>query len=294
MAINIEKRTRAVATDPWGAWALTTDTPPYDNTDLVEYRVVGTADINIEDFTNGAVIDNGDSEDNRYEWQGTGVFDIMMNAVNGNIKVEYDNGRIVGQDYAAVYLGALQSTLANAMKFLFQEPQTELQLDKAREDLALLKDTHDDKVRMTSYQADKILEEKKALVQSVIDNRKIKALDSLADTFGTFGAGGLTLSEDMWTVYFGIVSDLVSELGDYRGAWDADTNTPDLNTVTGMKPGDFYRVSVAGTTDIDGTDNWLVNDIVVYTSGVNGDATNGYWRKSKVYLPSSTTVSKVT
>ena len=39
-------------------------------------------------------------------------------------------------------------------------------------------------------------------------NNKIKALDALSDTYGTFGAGGLTLSSDMWTTYFSIVSNL--------------------------------------------------------------------------------------
>jgi len=50
--------------------------------------------------------------------------------------------------------------------------------------------------------------QKDGIVQQVIDNRKIKALNSLANTFGTFGAGGLTLSTDMWTTYFNLVADL--------------------------------------------------------------------------------------
>lgn len=47
-----------------------------------------------------------------------------------------------------------------------------------------------------------------ALKEQVIDNRKIKALDSLADTYGTFGAGGITLSADMWSTYFDLVVSL--------------------------------------------------------------------------------------
>ena len=83
------------------------------------------------------------------------------------------------------------------------------------ENLSLLKDEHPYKVQMVANQAAKIDSDKKyveeqktQLVNSVSYNNKIKALDSLANTYGTFGAGGLTMSSDMWTTYFSIVNDL--------------------------------------------------------------------------------------
>lgn len=293
MSIVIEKRTRALVTDAWSTWAETTDAAPYVNTDLVEYRVQASTDISIDKFTDGSIAESEVDGNTVYTWEGNGVFDIMMKAINGNIKVEFDSGRINGTEYATVYLGATQAAINAAMQFILREEQTEVQVNKAKEELQLAFDMHDAKVALAENQAAKVLEEKNALVQSVIDNRKIKALDSLADTYGTFGAGGLTMSGEMWNIYFGIVADLVSELNDYKGTWNATTNTPDISAIENPVPGDFYGVTVAGSTNLDGTSTWEVGDIVVFTAGVDGDATNGYWKKSRTGLPTSTTVSKV-
>jgi hypothetical protein len=52
-----------------------------------------------------------------------------------------------------------------------------------------------------------------------------------------------------------------------QGNWNASTNTPDLVTAT-PDAGNYWIVSVAGTTDLDGIIDWGVNDWAVYT--VNG------------------------
>ena len=49
----------------------------------------------------------------------------------------------------------------------------------------------------------------------------------------------------------------------YIGTWDASTNTPTLTSGIGTK-GFFYKVSVPGTTLLDGTSNWLADDQVVF------------------------------
>ena len=56
----------------------------------------------------------------------------------------------------------------------------------------------------------------------------------------------------------------------YKGTWDAATNTPTLTSGVGNK-GDYYVVSVAGTTNLDGITDWQVNDIALF----NGTA----WQK---------------
>jgi len=48
-----------------------------------------------------------------------------------------------------------------------------------------------------------------------------------------------------------------------RGNWDADTNTPTLVSSTGLL-GDTYRVSVAGSTSLDGIASWLQDDYVYF------------------------------
>ena len=41
----------------------------------------------------------------------------------------------------------------------------------------------------------------------------------------------------------------------YKGTWDASTNTPTLVSSTGTQ-GDYYVVSVAGTTNLNGITNF--------------------------------------
>ena len=68
----------------------------------------------------------------------------------------------------------------------------------------------------------------------------------------------------------------VSSLGNvigalvYKGTWNAFTNTPTLASGVGSK-GDYYVVSVAGNTNLDGITDWQVGDFAVF----NGTA----WQK---------------
>ena len=49
----------------------------------------------------------------------------------------------------------------------------------------------------------------------------------------------------------------------YRGTWNASTNTPTLQSGVGSK-GDYYVVSVAGNTNLDGITDWQVGDWAVF------------------------------
>lgn len=49
----------------------------------------------------------------------------------------------------------------------------------------------------------------------------------------------------------------------YQGTWDASTNTPTIPAASASNKGDLYKVSVAGTTNIDGIDDWQVGDQIV-------------------------------
>jgi hypothetical protein len=65
----------------------------------------------------------------------------------------------------------------------------------------------------------------------------------------------------------------VSSLGNiigalvYKGTWDASTNTPTLTSSVGNK-GDYYVVSVAGNTNLNGITDWQVNDFAVFNGTV--------------------------
>ena len=49
----------------------------------------------------------------------------------------------------------------------------------------------------------------------------------------------------------------------YKGTWNAATNNPFLQSGIGNK-GDYYYVSVAGTTNLDGITDWQIGDLAVF------------------------------
>ena len=59
----------------------------------------------------------------------------------------------------------------------------------------------------------------------------------------------------------------------YQGTWNAATNTPTLVSGVGTK-GQYYKVSTAGSTTIDGHNIWTVGDIIVF-NGTTWDAIDG-------------------
>lgn len=59
---------------------------------------------------------------------------------------------------------------------------------------------------------------------------------------------------------------------DSQGDWDASTNTPTLASATGTE-GHAYRVSVAGSTTLDGVTSWSAGDYAVFEGTV--------WQKGK-------------
>lgn len=61
------------------------------------------------------------------------------------------------------------------------------------------------------------------------------------------------------------VSSITNAIGalNYKGTWNASANTPTLTSSVGTK-GDYYVVSTAGTTNLNGTTLWGVGDWTVF------------------------------
>ena len=53
----------------------------------------------------------------------------------------------------------------------------------------------------------------------------------------------------------------------YKGTWNASTNSPALASGVGTK-GDYYAVSVAGATSLDGISTWGVGDLATYNGSI--------------------------
>jgi hypothetical protein len=54
---------------------------------------------------------------------------------------------------------------------------------------------------------------------------------------------------------------------DFQGSWNASTNSPALASSTGTN-GEFYIVSVAGATDLNGITNWGIGDWAIFNGTV--------------------------
>jgi hypothetical protein len=59
----------------------------------------------------------------------------------------------------------------------------------------------------------------------------------------------------------------------YLGTWNANTNSPSLSSGVGTQGG-YYKVSVAGTTALDGLSDWAIGDTAIF-DGTTWDKING-------------------
>ncbi len=78
--------------------------------------------------------------------------------------------------------------------------------------------------------------------------------------------GGTIVSTDSILEAFGKVQNQITALVGgviYEGTWNASTNSPTITSSVGNK-GDYYVVSVAGSTTIDGISDWKVGDWIIF------------------------------
>ena len=74
-------------------------------------------EINYDDLSNGKVVDG--------KWVGRGIFDKLMNVVNENINIQFNDGRITGAEYATVYMGSIQEVIRESVAFILQKKVVE-------------------------------------------------------------------------------------------------------------------------------------------------------------------------
>lgn len=65
-----------------------------------------------------------------------------------------------------------------------------------------------------------------------------------------------------WVPPVSLQSSVIDVLS-YEGTWNASTNSPSLSDGTGTA-GQVYKVSVAGSTELDDVSSWSVNDFAVF------------------------------
>lgn len=155
----------------------------------------------LTDLTNGTLGANN-------EWGGTGVFDVLMKAVNKNIEGQYNKNRITGPDYASVYLGAIQSVIAQSVQYLLQEQKIEADVDlvKTQNTEIQLNGIKDRNIkteqalneadkRLSTAKARELQEAQRRLYERQIigfdDNKEIKAFESQLNSWALLHSSGM-------------------------------------------------------------------------------------------------------
>src|SRR3990172_10116 len=81
--------------------------------------------------------------------------------------------------------------------------------------------------------------------------------------------GGVAALDENAKVPVAFLPDAIVSGFKFKGNWNAATNTPTLGDGGGGGlNGDVYRVSVAGTTLIDGEGDWQIRDLIMRTDTV--------------------------
>jgi len=70
------------------------------------------------------------------EQKGSGLFDELMRSVASHIQSEFDAGRLTEQNFSSVYLGAMQTTIQEASRYLLQHEITNQQIRLLDEQIA--------------------------------------------------------------------------------------------------------------------------------------------------------------
>jgi hypothetical protein len=129
--------------------------------------------INIEQVTDGSVVNK--------EWVGTGVFDVLISAVNKNIEVQFNSGRITSSDYAQVYLGAMQAVLQQSIAYVLGVNKAEAETDDLLATTGLKERDMTEK-ELSGAKQREVLESQKALYtrqkESFDDNKFQKVLET--------------------------------------------------------------------------------------------------------------------
>lgn len=186
---------------------------------------------------------------------------------NNRLKVEViSNGgptiQVTSNDQTSGYLGQKLVGKANKIETLVLNPTGSEQLeinigddvfDKTVDDAGDITNVPSGNIAATTVQA--AINELDSEKQAISEKGQANGYASLD------GAGKVPVAQ---------LPDTVVGSVEYKGTWNASTNTPSLTTITPDK-GDYYVVNVAGSTALGGITDWKVGDWAIY----NGTA----WEK---------------
>ncbi len=137
--------------------------------------------IDLKAITNGKITGSVDTKD--LAWSGDGYLDVLLNAINDNIFIQRELGRITKEDYAQIYTQLIAECLRQAIQLAalskdnllkWQQAVNKDKTDKLQQEVLL--------AQIKTYQRQ---------LEGFDDNVQIKLLQAQLDAFSTIYASGM-------------------------------------------------------------------------------------------------------
>lgn len=165
-------------------------------------------EITSKSLTNGEVVEKDYNGEARLLWEGTGTFDDIMEAFGENLRVQYDNGRITGNDYSNAYANLIGTAMSQAIDIEYKNQELalksiemcfrkELECMKLKvelEKLELEKQKLEEDVNLKKLQQENIIANTRVYerqIQGFEDNLKLKLLGIQYDAFAMIYSSGM-------------------------------------------------------------------------------------------------------
>lgn len=142
------------------------------------------------DITSGEVLSKDYSGENRLYWEGLGVFDIFMKSIDENLRVQYDNGRIVGESYATAYIQLVSLALDKALQLASANAELKLKISE----MEIKERQVEDELSLTPLKQENLRAQTKVYdrqVEGFSDNLKLKLMEAQLNAFAMIYSSGI-------------------------------------------------------------------------------------------------------
>lgn len=173
-----------------------------------KYTPTVKADVSmkIEELTNGSKI----KKDQFFEWEGSAILDTFINVLGKNIEIQFDNGRILGSDFASAYIQMLQIASTQSMAWI----QLSKDLSLKQRDLDMKDSLNTSEVALKQRDLD--MKDNANVTEFCIKNRKAAMEEAVAQRQidGYDDNIGIKLLQTQFDAFSMIFSSGMVDLGD--------------------------------------------------------------------------------
>jgi len=215
MSIIISKRTRTLVNNiysNWSNWSTTTDTPPYSNTDTVQYKVgnIDFQDPYLSSFS--SLMNTAIGSDTPY----SKTLEYLTEEFNDDNLTPKEKANLKAQVMANITTSITNNAMQIALgvtekqiKLVYEVEGLQNKLSQALINLEILQETKQNKINQAEYQAENIKqsylftqEKIQQLIKAAKDNNRIQATQIIGEFFEQYKIGGGTLSSEMFQLIF--------------------------------------------------------------------------------------------